>query len=218
MNYPVLHTIHQNNFWLSPDRSVFWEEENALIVSDLHIGKAGHFRKAGIPVSQRIYTEDLQRLLAAILLFKADRLIIVGDLSHSRSNKELDLFERWRGDFPSLKIELVKGNHDILHEAWYKKTKITLHHKKLCIRNFCFCHDACTEEQKKGQYVFSGHIHPGVKVRGMARQSLSFPCFYFTETYCVLPAFSKFTGLAMVKPAQEESAYAIVENEVMKVK
>jgi uncharacterized protein len=84
MNYPVLHTIHQNNFWLSPDRSVFWEEENALIVSDLHIGKAGHFRKAGIPVSQRIYTEDLQRLLAAILLFKADRLIIVGDLSHSR--------------------------------------------------------------------------------------------------------------------------------------
>ena len=29
---------------------MFWEEEKALIVSDLHFGKTGHFRKSGIAV------------------------------------------------------------------------------------------------------------------------------------------------------------------------
>jgi DNA ligase-associated metallophosphoesterase len=218
MQYPLPHVILHNHFWLSHERCIFWEEENALIVSDMHIGKTGHFRKSGIPVSQRIYTEDLQRLLSAILFFKVDKLIVVGDLSHSRSNKELDLFQRWRNDFPLLDIHLVRGNHDILKEAWYKECHITVHNEKLCIGDFCFCHDACDEEQKKGKYIFSGHIHPGVKLRGMARQSLSFPCFYFTETYCVLPAFSKFTGLAMVKPQEGEFAFAIVENEIVKMR
>ena len=218
MQYPIPYIIHANHFWLSSQRCVFWEEENALIVSDLHIGKTGHFRRAGIPISQRIYTEDLQRLLSVILFFKVDKLIIVGDLSHSRSNKELELFQRWRNDFSSLQVHLVKGNHDILKEAWYKECNIIVHHEKLCIANFCFCHDACLEEQKKGQYIFSGHIHPGVKVRGMAKQSLRFPCFYFTGKYCVLPAFSKFTGLAVIKPNRDEAVFAIVENDVIKVR
>jgi uncharacterized protein len=218
MQFPLPHIVKGNNFWLSSQRCVFWEEKNALIVCDLHIGKAGHFRKAGIPISQRVYTEDLQRLLAAVLFFKVETLIIVGDLSHSHSNKELDLFLRWRGDFPSLKIHLVKGNHDILSEAWYRECQIIVHHDKYCIDDFCFCHDACLAEQEKGSYVFSGHIHPGVKIRGMAKQALSFPCFYFTEKYCVLPAFSKFTGLALIRPAEDESVFAIVENDIMKLR
>jgi DNA ligase-associated metallophosphoesterase len=217
MQYSLPHIIYGNHFWLSPDRSIFWEEEETLIVSDLHIGKTGHFRKSGIPVSQRVYTEDLQRLLSSILFFKVNQLIIVGDLSHSSSNKELDLFERWRNDFPLLKIHLVKGNHDILNESWYKQCKISVHHEKLCMDQFCFCHDACMEEQKAGKYIFSGHIHPGVKIRGMAKQSLSFPCFYFAKNFCVLPAFSKFTGLSLIEPEENESVFAIVENDLVKV-
>jgi DNA ligase-associated metallophosphoesterase len=218
MQYPVPYTIHDNQFWLSADRCVFWEEGNSLIVSDLHIGKAGHFRKAGIPVSQRIYTEDLQRLLAAILFFKVDRLIIVGDLSHSRSNKELEIFKKWRHDFPDLEIDLVKGNHDILAEAWYRDCRINVHHDPLSMNSFVFCHDACEEEAEKGKYIFSGHIHPGVKIRGMGKQSLCFPCFYFSKEYCVLPAFSKFTGLSLIHPEPGENVFAIVENTVMQIR
>jgi len=57
-----------------------------------------------------------------------------------------------------------------------------------------------------------------VKIRGMAKQSLSFPCFYFTEKYCVLPAFSKFTGLALIRPTNGESVFAIVENDLVKLR
>ncbi|MER3497160.1 MAG: metallophosphoesterase [Chitinophagaceae bacterium] len=218
MQYPLPYIIRQNTFWLSSQRCICWEEQNALIVSDLHIGKAGHFRRSGIPVSQKIYTEDLRRLLAAILFFKVDQLIMVGDLSHSKSNKELDLFERWRHDFPLLKIHLITGNHDILDAAWYKKCKITVHEEKFSIGEFTFCHETCDAEEKKGNYVFSGHLHPGVKIKGMARQSLSFPCFYFTKNYCVLPAFSKFTGLSLIKPEGDEDVFAIVENDLLKLK
>src|ERR1700737_569509 len=117
MDHPAHHKILGNTFWLSAGRCVFWEEKKALIVSDLHIGKAAHFRKSGIPVSQRIYTEDLQRLLTSLLFFKVAQLIIVGDLSHSGSNNELELFHKWRMDFPDLEIHLIKGNHDILNES-----------------------------------------------------------------------------------------------------
>ena len=61
-------------------------------------------------------------------------------------------------------------------------------------------------------------MHPGVKIRGMAKQSLSFPCFYFTDNYCVLPAFSKFTGLALIKPNNGEAVFAIVENDLIKLR
>ena len=63
MQAPVLHKLHQQTLWLTAQRSIFWEEQKTLIVSDLHFGKTGHFRKSGIPVPQTIYKEDLQRLV-----------------------------------------------------------------------------------------------------------------------------------------------------------
>lgn len=218
MHYAQLHRIRHHQFWLSANRAIFWENHEALIVSDVHIGKTGHFRKAGIGVSPKVYVEDLQRLLATILFFKVSKLIIVGDLSHSKKNKELDLFSRWRNDFPSLQIDLVKGNHDILDDLWYNENNITLHHHQLCIDDLCFCHDLdeCTATQD--QYIISGHLHPGVKLRGMGKQAFSLPCFYFTERFGVLPAFSHFTGNSLIKPNAGENVYAIADNQVLKIK
>src|SRR5829696_3376662 len=113
MNALVAYTINENDFVLSPERLMFWEKQKALIIADLHIGKTGHFRKSGIPVPQNVFKEDLQRLFTQIFFFKAEKLIIAGDLSHSRSNKEMDLFKKWRNDLAGLEVILVNGNHDI---------------------------------------------------------------------------------------------------------
>src|SRR5215813_6892535 len=135
------HTIHNNSFWLSADRCVYWEEEKALIVADLHFGKTGHFRKSGIAVPQTVYKEDLQRLVNQIQYFQPEQLIIVGDLFHSRHNKELELFNKWRKNFPNLTIQLIKGNHDILHDDWYSSADIVLSNEDLKVRDFHFIHD-----------------------------------------------------------------------------
>ena len=133
--------LHQQTLWLSPERCIYWEEQNALIVSDLHFGKTGHFRKSGIPVPQNIYKEDLQRLVNQIQHFKPSQLIVVGDLFHSVANKELELFLKWRNDFTSLHIQLIKGNHDILKKEWYNAANIMVTKDHLSIANFCFVHD-----------------------------------------------------------------------------
>jgi DNA ligase-associated metallophosphoesterase len=218
---PFPHIIRHNTFWISSERCLYWEETNTLIVSDLHLGKSGHFRKEGIAVPQGIYKDDLQRLMAQLYFFKADRLIIVGDLTHSTANKELDLFKRWRKDFSSLRVELIKGNHDILADDWYKVNDIKIYAEDYTTGDFCFRHEpghkppalSCGNDA----YTFSGHVHPGVVMRGKGKQSLRMPCFYFTPEYAILPAFSRFTGTYLVDPADGENVYGIAGNQLVQI-
>ncbi|MBP9102985.1 MAG: ligase-associated DNA damage response endonuclease PdeM [Chitinophagaceae bacterium] len=220
MKNPVPHIIANNHFWISPDRCLFWEEQNSLIVADLHLGKTGHFRKSGIAVPQSIYKADLQRLMAQLYLFKVDRLIIVGDFTHSTVNKELELFLKWRNDFSLLHIDLVKGNHDILSDTWYHDANIKVHEWELLIDGFCFRHE--DKRYKKNElpnlkYTFTGHVHPSITLKGKGRQSLKFPCFYFAKEHCILPAFSRFTGSFKVQPEKGEPVFAISGDELMQV-
>ena len=217
MNALVAYTINENDFVLSPERVLFWEKQKTLIIADLHIGKTGHFRKSGIPVPQNVFKEDLQRLFTQILFFKAEKLIIAGDLSHSKSNKEIDLFTKWRNDLNGLEIILVNGNHDILEETWYREMRIETK-DELDIDNFSFCHDPIEASVKNNHhYTFCGHLHPGVSIRGRGRQFLQFPCFYFGTNVGILPAFSRFTGCVNVAAQEGENVFAIVENGIIQV-
>jgi DNA ligase-associated metallophosphoesterase len=214
------HIIQNNSFLLSPQRCLFWEEERILILSDLHLGKTGHFRKHGIAVPQQVFIEDLQRLVEQIIYYKPRKIIAVGDLFHSEANKELDLFVKWRNDFPELEFILVKGNHDILQDDWYSKAHIQVKEGIYTINNFSFVHDPveAPEETLESDFIFSGHLHPGVNIQGLAKQSLTFPCYYFSGKQAILPAFSKFSGLAMVKKKKNDTIYAIVNHSLVEIK
>jgi DNA ligase-associated metallophosphoesterase len=212
--------LKRNTLWLTPERSIFWEEESALIVSDLHFGKTGHFRKNGIGVPQSVFKEDLQRLFAHIQFFKPVQLLVVGDMFHSHANKEMDMFLKWRNDLPELRIRLIRGNHDILTKKFYEKAGIEVTKDKLSISRFCFQHDInepCEDEKDKKNYIFSGHVHPGIRISGPGRQAISFPCFYFTRDHAILPAFSRFTGTYPVKPKTGDTVFALVDNKIVKL-
>lgn len=210
--------LRGQTFWLSPDRCIYWEERKSLILSDLHIGKTGHFRKSGIAVPQSIFKEDMQRLVHQIQFYKPETLIVVGDLFHSTENKELDFFKRWRNDFSELNIQLIKGNHDILKNDWYRSANISVIPKHLIIDNICFVHDiteACPPTEVIPYYI-SGHIHPCVVLRGLGKQTISLPCYLFSESYAVLPAFSKFTGGAVVEQKSSDAVFAIINANISK--
>ncbi len=162
---PQKFILRDQTLWLSPARCIYWEEEKALILSDLHFGKTGHFRKEGIGVPQNIFKEDLQRLFTQIQFFKPTSLLIAGDMFHSRANKEIDLFLKWRNDIPLINIHLIKGNHDILANKFYEDCNIKIEKQKLSLNKFCFTHDITLECETDGEdlFTFSGHIHPGVK-------------------------------------------------------
>lgn len=211
MQQPTHFHHYNQTLWLSQERCIFWEEEKWLIVSDIHFGKSGHFRKAGIGIPQTVFKEDLHRLITQIQFFNPERLIVVGDFFHSHLNNEIKLFEKWRKDLASLPIHLVKGNHDIIKEEWYAANEIELHPQQLSKGPFAFMHELPENETESNEYVFTGHIHPGIHIAGSGKQSLRFPCFYFAEQYAVLPAFGRFTGLHPVKPKKNDKIFAIAD-------
>lgn len=217
MKAPVKHVVNGEEIWLSADKCFYWDKEKALVLADLHLGKSGHFRKEGVGIPQTVFKEDLHCLLAQVQFFRPEQLIVVGDMFHSRANKELDLFSRWRNDFSALHIQLVKGNHDILKEDWYFQNGIQVHDECLVSGRFLFQHDYDPDckEVSEDAYLFCGHIHPGISLRGLGRQRLQFPCFYFAERFCALPAFSRFTGFSLVKKQKKDRVFAIVNNDIV---
>ena len=208
----------KQNLILLPKKAIFWQEEKTLIISDLHIGKVGHFRKAGIAIPKLMEQEELATLSDLIHEFTPARLIFLGDLFHSEMNNDWNWLQLWREQFPRIKMTLVKGNHDILHDDYYLQADFEVL-DELELNPFMFLHDnGDFSTAKHGSfYVLSGHIHPAVKIRGKARQSLVLSCFYFGEKAGILPAFGKFTGKCCVKIMEKDTVFGILENKVVKI-
>jgi DNA ligase-associated metallophosphoesterase len=147
-----------------------------------------------------------------ISFFKPKHIIAVGDLFHSADNLELQLFSKIRASFSNMKLTLVQGNHDILEKSWYQRNKIEVVNSNYCLGDFNFVHDPAEIPKENTSFYFSGHLHPSISISGMGKQSLSFPCYFFTEHSAILPAFSKFSGAAKVKKKKSNRIFAIVEN------
>ena len=64
--------IREEELTLLPERAIFWRRKNALLISDLHLGKSGHFRKAGIALPSSIHHDDLDRLSKIISEFPVE--------------------------------------------------------------------------------------------------------------------------------------------------
>ena len=199
-----------DHFLLLPQRAIYWREQSALIMSDMHLGKASHFRKEGIPVPEKLFNTDMKTLDVLVKNFRPQSLIVVGDMFHSRHNNEIELFAEWRREH-DINIHLIRGNHDILKSDKYQELDIEVF-RDYEIGPFIFSHHPMHHSE---MFCFSGHIHPGVKLRGMGRQNLQFPCFHFTDQGCTLPAFSLFTGLSIVECGHGDKIYAIVGDEIM---
>jgi metallophosphoesterase superfamily enzyme len=136
-------------------------------------------------------------------------VIVTGDFFHSFANLEHEWFSNWRKVLGSTKISLVRGNHEILVNSAYEDLGIEVIEKEFYLGPFHFSHELLNEKTDT-HFSFVGHTHPGIKINGKGKQSFVFPCFYFTKEFCILPAFSKFTGKYLVTPQKGEVAYAIL--------
>ncbi|WP_026755338.1 ligase-associated DNA damage response endonuclease PdeM [Sediminibacter sp. Hel_I_10] len=189
-------------------RAMFWPKQNALIVSDLHIGKSAHFRRHGIPVSVDVQRKDLDRLSFLVSHYQAKQLIVVGDLFHAEVNTDMDLFKRWRDKETDLEILLIKGNHDRLKAEVYEGFKINCCQDQWDMAPFRFVHEP---KLLSDRFVISGHIHPGVEIKSRGRPRLRLPCFQVSASQLILPAFSEFTGLATSKVKKNQIFHAFTE-------
>lgn len=200
---------------LEKERALYLPNQQLLAISDLHLGKAAHFRKAGLAVPNSVSQSDLNRLSSLLHYYQPKKLLINGDMFHSDYNTEIDEFAKWREGFSDVKFILVKGNHDRQKQEVYESLAIEIYEPNYETDNFCFIHDIA--HCKSDLYTISGHIHPGISIYNKAKQRLKFPCFYFGENYSILPAFSAFTGLQLVKPKELDQVFAITPSKVVKI-
>lgn len=201
---------------LLPQKAIYWVEERALIAADVHLGKVGHFRKAGIAVPRDMEQDDLACLSDLIEAYNPGKIIFLGDLFHSDMNNDWDWFALWRRHFPKLKIVLIKGNHDIIHDKHYIQLDVELH-EQLYVGPFLMLHHPRSDEQleQTDGYVFCGHIHPGVRLTGMARQQITLPCFSFGERQAILPSFGKFTGKVALRHREGDRVFGVLKDKVL---
>lgn len=205
------HTLHGQKLILSHLRGMYWENEKTLLVADSHLGKVGHFQKAGIPVPPAVLEQDLLRLSDLITEFTPKRLVILGDLFHSTYNSDWEFFRVWREQFRTTKMVLIQGNHDILPSEQYCNLDIELIPDYLSEGPFYFSHKPATAEVPGDVAVICGHVHPAVELKGAAKQSMRLPCFYFGASHVILPAFSEFTGMATIHPNKVDAIYALTD-------
>jgi len=202
--------IHENHFVLHPSGAVFWKEKDMLLISDVHLGKVSHFRRHGIALPQYAFTGNFDRLSAVADFFNASIICFLGDLFHSKLNQEWDVFADWV-NARNENFLLIIGNHDILKPEKYASVGMAIA-SELKVGKFLFTHEP---EDRDGYFTFCGHIHPGINLRGLGRQSMDLPCFFQSRNQMILPAFGEFTGKWIMDPVEGDLVYAIAGSEVV---
>ncbi len=201
---------------LLPERALFWPAACALVVADVHWGKAAAFRAAGIPIPGGATRRDLDRLDSAIARSGARRLIVLGDLFHARAGRAatrtLADLRRWRGEREGLEIQLVRGNHDRHAGDPPPDLRINCLDAPAFLPPFALRHEPGLSDRG---YTLAGHVHPGIVLagRGLFRERL--PCFVVGDRMTVLPAFGSFTGMGRVTPEPGERVYLVGDGEVV---
>ncbi|ABD26973.1 ICC-like phosphoesterase-like protein [Novosphingobium aromaticivorans DSM 12444] len=192
-------------FRLGAARALFWAEESALLVADLHLEKASFFARHGQMLPPYDSRATLERLAGALRETGARRVFCLGDSFHDAAATErmephaagmLDALTR------ATDWVWITGNHDEDARAPGGTLVDELSVRGVSLRHIARKGAAGTE--------ISGHFHPKLRVTVRGR-SIARPCAVASENRLILPAFGALTGgmhagdpaiLAALQPAR----------------
>ncbi len=193
-------------------RALYWPQENALLVADLHLEKASFFAMHGQMLPPYDTRDTLERLALALRQTGARRVFALGDNFHDSAG--VDRLEPYAAGMLGALTQAtdwiwVTGNHD---------TELTVPHggtlaKELDIGGLLLRHQAKLRETRA---ELSGHYHPRLVINARGRR-IARPCAVASDSRLILPAFGTLTGgmdaanpviLAAMQPATAINALA----------
>ena len=197
-----------------PSRALFLPETKELLICDIHLGKAEYFQKNGIPLTNNSDENNFSRIKKIVNKYSPKKLIILGDLFHSKFSIDKTLQKKVEYLPKQLKtnIELILGNHDVGCDI--KSFKIFNIRKT---KNIIFSHEPVNLENNKTLNI-CGHYHPKLYLKNKG-DKLSFRCFAMDiyKNVLYLPAFGDLTGGYPCKKSFVK--WAIVsEEEIIQIK
>ena len=174
-----------------PTRALLLPQTNELLICDIHLGKGEYFQQNGIPLTNNSDEQNLLRIKNIVKEHSPNKLIILGDLFHSKYSISESLKNKVEllAATLNIKIELIVGNHDIGCKV---KNINFLNFKRS--NNFIFTHEPI-EKFEDNILNICGHYHPKIYLKD-SKDKLSFRCFALDEKKHVfyLPAFGDLTG------------------------
>ncbi len=203
---------------LLPELAAFDPGERTLYVADLHLGKSAVFRAAGLALPDGPDTETLAGLSLLITRVQALRVIILGDVFHSRILQREHLHRQvtaWRAAHPGVVITVIPGNHDhrIQWDEWLPGAEIL--NPGASVSTFTLFHHP-PEPDPAGALSLCGHLHPGLSL-GRRLSRVTTPCFHLRHNVLTLPAFGSFTGLQILDPAAGDRFFVTLRQTVVEV-
>ena len=196
-----------------PSRALFLPETKELLICDIHLGKAEYFQQNGIPLTNNSDENNFSKIKKIVKKYSPKKLIILGDLFHSKYSIDKNLQEKVE-DLPELlktNVELVLGNHDI--GCKIKNLKV-FDIKK--IKNIVLSHEPINLVNNK-TFNICGHYHPKLYLKNKG-DKLSFRCFAMDmkKNTLYLPAFGDLTGGYPCKKSFKKWAI-ISEKEILEI-
>jgi len=196
-----------------PSRALFLPATKELLICDIHLGKAEYFQQNGIPLTNNSDENNFTRIKNIVKKYSPEKLIILGDLFHSKYSISKSLQRKVEGLPELLKtnVELVLGNHDI--GCNIKNIKI-FDIKKT--KNIIFSHEPLTLADNKSLNI-CGHYHPKLYLKNNG-DKLSLRCFAMdtNKNILYLPAFGDLTGGYICKNTFKKWAI-ISEEEIIEI-
>jgi uncharacterized protein len=191
-------SFHGHRIELRPSGALCFPDLSALVVADLHLGKALHFSAAGMFLPPYESDATLQKLDAEARATGADKIVLLGDAFHSaRLTAEPDVLPRMVEILARRAAPVfVLGNHDRpLTQALQKLSCALLEEWR--VENIRLRHEP---DGLSGPQIF-GHLHPCVRVATRAGKQRR-ACFVVGAEKIVMPAFGALAGgLCVTSPA-----------------
>lgn len=175
--------------WLLAERAVWDPDHRALLVADLHLGKAESFQAQGIPLPSDGDAGTLNALLDLAHRLQPRQVVVLGDLIHGRLGLTAELRAKLAA-LPELlgcPLRLIGGNHE--RGSWIADLPPE---PAQALGGWWLSHQP---DPRPGQLNLCGHLHP-VALVGSAGQRLRLPCFALDPSLhrLALPAFGDLTG------------------------
>ncbi len=200
---------------LLPQKAIYWPTTSTLIIADIHFGKAGTFRRLGVPVPHGTTAQNLQLIDELIARYPSKHLIFLGDFLHAAgtSASTLQNLLIWRQSHHQIAMTLVRGNHDLRAGDPPAILNIQVVDEPYLVKPFAFCH---YPDINSDHYVIAGHVHPAFRLSS-GHEKLRLPCFLFGASRAILPSFGAFTGSYNITPATGEHVFVVADDSVIKI-
>ncbi|MFM7471895.1 MAG: ligase-associated DNA damage response endonuclease PdeM [Nodosilinea sp.] len=207
--------LNHHPLLLLPQRAIYIETLQALLVSDVHLGKAETFQSYGVAVASQVNQASLTRLADLCQTYQPQSLWILGDLFHSFAAREEGVRQSWLDflDRTQVTAHLGMGNHDRPLAASIDQFRLICHREGVMVDNLWFSHEP--QAEVKGPSL-CGHSHPCLRLGGRGDR-LRLPCFHWQPAHnrLTLPAFGEFTGGYNIRLEVGEVAYVVAEDTVV---